>query len=163
MRGVWWIYLATLKEYVLPILVPLQDFGSNPNNVKSIFEHSAQLDIDGSELLTIDYNSIHNLAKDAIHMVEGLGAVIRSLECALRYHSEMEKLQKDDPAIWEATHRSLHYRREMFHSTRLRMLSVDQRLKNVINMVGYSNYFSFCQNSQFFRPSTLELCMIAGS
>lgn len=101
---------------------------------RSIFERSAQLEIDSAELLAIDYNSIHNLAKDAIHMVEGLDASLRSLECALRYHSEMEKLQRDDPAIWEATHRSLHYRREMFHSTRLRMLSVDQRLKNIINM-----------------------------
>ncbi|KAF8851593.1 hypothetical protein BDZ45DRAFT_695785 [Acephala macrosclerotiorum] len=101
---------------------------------KSIFEHSAQLEIDSSELLAIDYNSIHDLAKDAIHMVEGLDAVLRSLECALHYHSEIEKLQEDDPAIWEAIHRCLHYRKEMFHSTRLRMLSVDQRLKNVINM-----------------------------
>jgi hypothetical protein len=126
-----------------------KEFGSNPNNGQSIFERSAQLEIDSAELLAIDYNSIHNLAKDAIHMVEGLDASLRSLECALRYHSEMEKLQKDDPAIWEAIHRSLHYRREMFHSTRLRMLSVDQRLKNIINMVGYSNYFSFCQILKF--------------
>jgi hypothetical protein len=128
-----------------------------------MFERSAQLEIDSAELLAIDYNSIHYLAKDAIHMVEGLDAILRSLECVLRYHSEMEELQKDDPAIWEAIHRSLHYRREMFHSTRLRMLSVDQRLKNVINMVGHSNSFSFYQNSDIFRPSTLELCMIAGS
>lgn len=98
---------------------------NSPNNGKSIFEHSAQLGIDSSEQLAINYNSIHDLAKDAIHMVEGLDAVLRSLECALRYHSEMEKLQKDDLAIWEATHRSLDYRKEMFHSTRLRMLSVD--------------------------------------
>jgi hypothetical protein len=119
--------------------------GSNTNNGQSIFEHSAQLEIDGSELLAIDYNSIHNLAKDAIHMVEGLDSVLRSLECALRYHNEMEKLRKDDTAIFEAIHRSLHYRREMFHSTRLRMLSVDQRLKNIINMVRYPIIFPFAK------------------
>ncbi|KAF4637688.1 hypothetical protein G7Y89_g403 [Cudoniella acicularis] len=99
-----------------------------------IFEHSAQLEVNSSDLLAIDYNSIHNLAKDAIHMVEGLDAVLRSLECALRYHSDIEDLRKGDLAIWEAIHGSLHYRKEMFHSTRLRMLSVEQRLKNVINM-----------------------------
>ncbi len=83
-------------------------------------------------------------------MVEGLDAVLRSLESALRYHSEMEHPQKHDPAIWEAIHGSLHYRKEMFHSTRLRMLSVEQRLKNVINMVGYSNSSSLFQNSKGF-------------
>jgi len=82
-------------------------------------------------------------------MVEGLDAVLRSLQCALRYHSEMEKLQNDDPAIWEAIQRSLDYRKEMFHSTRLRMLSVDQRLKNIINMVSYSNSFSFTKILKF--------------
>ncbi|PVH70360.1 hypothetical protein DL98DRAFT_661200 [Cadophora sp. DSE1049] len=95
------------------------------------FEYSAQLGINGSERIIIDYNGIHNLAKDAIHMVESLDAVLRSVECALRCHSEKEK---DDFVIWTATHNALQCRKEMFHSTRLRMVSVEQRLKNVINL-----------------------------
>lgn len=94
------------------------------------FEHSAKLDIDTSELLAIDYNSIHHLSKDSIHLVEGLDAVLRSLECALRCHNEMEH----NSDVWKVTQDALHYRREMFHSTRLRMISVEQRLKNVINL-----------------------------
>jgi len=129
-------------------------------NGQSTFEHSAQLEIDSSKLLAIDYNGIHNLAKDAIHLVEGLDAVLRSLECVLRYHGEIEK---HDSVIWKATHDALHYRREMFHSTRLRMLSVEQRLKNVINMVGHSSSSSFVRILRISRLSTLEPCAIAGS
>src|SRR5947207_11499 len=40
-----------------------------------------------------------------------------------------------DVAIWQATQDALHHRREMFYSTRLRLSSIDQRLKNVINLV----------------------------
>ena len=100
-----------------------------------MFEQSARLDIDIVELPAIDYNSIHNLAKDAIHLVEGLDAVLRSLECALQCHSEIVENKSD---IWTATQDALRYQREMFHSTRLRMRSVEQRLSNIINMVNFS-------------------------
>lgn len=126
---------------------------------QGIFEHSAQLEINDSELNSKDYKNIHNLAKDAIHMVEGLDAALRSVECALHYHGEVEK---HDALIWTATHNALQYRKEMFHSTRLRMVSVEQRLKNVINMVGHS-IFILCPYSETSRLSTLELCMIPGS
>lgn len=127
---------------------------------QSTFEQSAQLEIDSSKLLAIDYNDIHSLAKDVIHLVEGLDAVLRSLECVLRYHSEIEK---HDSVIWKATHDALHHRREMFHSTRLRMLSAEQRLKNVINMVGHSSSSSVVRILKISRLSTLEPCAIAGS
>jgi hypothetical protein len=117
-------------------------------NGQRTFEHLAQLETDSSKLFEIDYHGIHNLAKDAIHLVEGLDAVLRSLECTLSCHS---KIEKHDFVIWNATHDALHYRREMFHSTRLRMLSVEQRLKNVINMVGHFSSSPFCPYSENFQ------------
>jgi len=53
-----------------------KDFLVADCNEQSTFEHSAQLEIDSSKLLAIDYNGIHSLAKDAIHLVEGLDAVL---------------------------------------------------------------------------------------
>jgi len=97
-----------------------------------VFEQSAVLEAEASDLLAIEYNRIHALAKDAIHLVEGLDAVLRSLECAIRAHAEMDKR---DVAMWQATQDALHHRKEMFHSTKLRLSSIDQRLKNVINLV----------------------------
>jgi hypothetical protein len=114
-------------------------FVSNDNGQRT-FEYSAKLDTNDFQQIPIDYNGIHNLAKDAIHMVEGLDAVLRSVECALSYHREIEK---HDSVIWTATHNALQYRKEMFHSTRLRMVSVEQRLKNVVNMVGHPSSSSF--------------------
>lgn len=158
-RGNCWIFLAQLKRCVILVSVSKSSLVANCNG-QIIFEHSAQLDTDSSQLLNIDYHGIHNLAKDAIHLVEGLDAALRSLECALRCHSEIEK---HDPVIWNATHDALHHRREMFHSTRLRMLSVEQRLKNVINMVGHFSSSSFVRILKISRLSTLEPCAIAGS
>lgn len=100
-----------------------------------VFEQSAALEAEASDLLAIEYNRNHALAKDAIYLVEGLDAVLRSLECTIRAHDEMDK---HDFALWQATKDALNHRREMFHSTRLRLASIDQRLKNVINLVRYS-------------------------
>jgi hypothetical protein len=152
--------LSRAAEKVRYSCFRLEEFLVANCNGQIIFEHSAQLDTDSSQLLNIDYHGIHNLAKDAVHLVEGLDAVLRSLECALRYHSEIEK---HDPIIWNATHDALHHRREMFHSTRLQMLSVEQRLKNVINMVGHFSSSSFVRILKISRLSTLEPCAIAGS
>jgi hypothetical protein len=131
-----------------------KEFFVSELNGQSTFEHSAQLGSNGSERIAINYNGIHNLAKDAIHMVEGLDAVLRSVECALRCHSEKEK---DDSVVWTATHNALQYRKEMFHSTRLRMVSVEQRLKNVINLVGLliSSYFVCVLKTSGFQPWNL--------
>jgi hypothetical protein len=101
-------------------------------NTQTVFKQSAALEAETLDILAIEYNRIHALAKDAIHLVEGLDAVLRSLECAIRAHAEMDKR---DVAIWQATQDALHHRREMFHSTKLRLSSIDQRLKNVINLV----------------------------
>jgi hypothetical protein len=123
-------------------------------NGQITFENSAQLGINGSERIEIDYTGIHNLAKDAIHMMESLDAVLRSVECALHCHREQEK---HDSVIWTATHNALQYRKEMFHSTRLRIASVEQRLKNVINLVSHSisSYFVHVLKTSGFQPWNL--------
>jgi hypothetical protein len=96
------------------------------------FDNSRNLDAESSHFLTIDYNHVHTIATDAIHLAEGLDASLRSLECAIRNHSESH--QTNSP-IWKATHDAFLHRREMFWSTRLRITSIEQRLSNVINLV----------------------------
>lgn len=85
-------------------------------------------------MLNIDYPCIHTLAKDAIHLVEGVDAILRSLQCVLIAHSGTSTQQ--DP-VGRCTNDAFNHRIEMFHSTKLelRLISVDQRLKNVIYLV----------------------------
>jgi hypothetical protein len=68
-------------------------------------------------------------------MIESLDAALRSIECVIQAHTN---IYKEDLVIWQAVQDALHHRREMFHSTRLRVLSIHQRLKNVINLVSSS-------------------------
>ncbi|KAI1773001.1 hypothetical protein F4818DRAFT_424582 [Hypoxylon cercidicola] len=85
--------------------------------------------------LEIDYRRIHHRAKDAIHLVEVLDAVILSLECAINEHTDMQRdMKRDAELIWKTEHDELRHRRETFRSTRLRLSSIDQRLRNVINL-----------------------------
>ncbi|KAJ0119973.1 hypothetical protein J7T55_000823 [Diaporthe amygdali] len=96
-----------------------------------IFRQSSSDDIERHHMLNIDYPRIHTLAKDAIHLVEGVDATLRSLQCVLNAHSATATHQ--DP-IWRGTNDAFNHRIEMFQSTKLRLTSVDQRLKNVINL-----------------------------
>ncbi|KAI1760194.1 hypothetical protein GGR53DRAFT_526368, partial [Hypoxylon sp. FL1150] len=82
-------------------------------------------------LVEINYSRIHHRAKDALHLIEAVDAVLLSLECALGEHGEM---QRDAGSIWKTVHDNLRHRRETFRSTRLQLSSIDKRLKNVINL-----------------------------
>lgn len=97
-----------------------------------MFKQSAAFEDEGSDQVSVDYSYIHAVSKDAIHLLEGVDATIRSLECTIQAHSET---QATDTFAWSGARDNLRLRRELFHSTRLRLLSIDQRLKNVINLV----------------------------
>lgn len=92
-------------------------------------------------MLNIDYPRIHTLAKDAIHFVEGVDATLRSLQCVVTAHSATATHQD---SIWRGTNDAFNHRIEMFQSTKLRLTSVDQRLKNVINLVRVVHIRPWC-------------------
>lgn len=93
--------------------------------------------------MAIDYTNVHLLAKDAIHLVEGVDAALRSLNCVLDAHSDLKgsKTGEDFDEIWKRTSEALKHRVEMLQSTRLRLASVDQRLKNIINLVRFTSIY----------------------
>jgi hypothetical protein len=84
----------------------------------------------------VDLNELHGIAKNLIFMLESLDAALRALDAAIASHCETRHACSE---MWRATHSSLLYRRELFHATRLRILSVDNRVKNIINLVSPSS------------------------
>ncbi|KAM5451273.1 hypothetical protein MaudCBS49596_003979 [Microsporum audouinii] len=79
----------------------------------------------------VDLHHAHTVAKNAIFMLEGLDATLRSLDAAIIYHHEISDIY---PTIWRATHNTLLHRRELFQATKLRTISVEKRLTNIINL-----------------------------
>ncbi|KAI0166766.1 hypothetical protein GGR52DRAFT_555448 [Hypoxylon sp. FL1284] len=97
-----------------------------------VFKQSSSITAPGERgLMEINYSRIHHRAKDALHLIEAVEAVLLTLECALGEHADMER---DRGLIWKIEHDKLRHRKESFRSTRLQLSSIDQRLKNVINL-----------------------------
>jgi len=94
----------------------------------------------------IDLVLAHAVAKNAVFSIEGLDAVLRALDMAITYHEDGEPPQ-DRNLAWKRTHKALLYRRELFHSTRLRSLSSQNRIQNIISLV------------RLFRSASACLCL----
>ncbi|KAK4247700.1 hypothetical protein C7999DRAFT_14304 [Corynascus novoguineensis] len=92
---------------------------------------SAESSIEG-----LDLHRLHTSAKDAIFMLEGLDAAIRLAEAAMSAH---EWSRQRDETVSENTHRLLRHRLELFHSTRLRMVSCQARIKNSVDLAFHIN------------------------
>ncbi|KAM5465147.1 hypothetical protein MferCBS49748_005087 [Microsporum ferrugineum] len=99
---------------------------------KGAFQGTKRLDASSASSPAVDLHHVHTIAKNAIFMLEGVDATLRSLDAAVTHHQELSQTR---PPIWRATHSSLLYRKELFHSTRLRIISVEKRLQNIINLV----------------------------
>jgi len=81
----------------------------------------------------VDLSVLHTVAKNAIFMIEGLNAVLRTLDSATASHADATH---NTSRHWKNIHRSLRYRAELFQSTMLRTVSSQERIKNVIDLVG---------------------------
>lgn len=126
-----WKVLDLARELEEVCFGPCYILLSNPS-YQVIFQQAAALEAAGSGIFSINYNHIHRLAKEGLHLIEGVDGALRSLDRAIETHAD---IGRTNVTIHRATQDALYHRREMFHSTRLRLLSVDQRLKNVINFV----------------------------
>ena len=89
----------------------------------------------------INFYEVHAVSKNVMYVIEGLDAALRSLDCAIERHSRLYEQYRSQ--IGRTTHDALLYRREMFHSTRLRMSSAQQRLGNIINLVRFASHHFF--------------------
>ncbi|SPQ25613.1 f403d8b6-5647-4e1b-8912-a4d8e3583c39 [Thermothielavioides terrestris] len=102
-----------------------------------IFRRTGMLrSTDDAAVTDLDLHRIHTSAKNAIFMEEALRAAIRLVDLAVSDH---ESVLKDGRLIQENTHRRLRHRRELFHSTRLRILSCQARIKNTVDLAFHIN------------------------
>lgn len=100
---------------------------------EDIFQRARMLKSTAESAVTdLDLHRIHTSAKNAIFMIEALDAAIRLVDSTLSDH---ELFGQRGDRVWENTHRHLHHRRELFHSTRLRTISCQARIKNTIDLV----------------------------
>jgi hypothetical protein len=98
-----------------------------------IFKRARMLPSTAKSTVTdLDLHRIHTNAKNAIFMVEALDAAIRIVDLALSDH-ELSGRRGDK--VWENTNLRLQHRRELFHSTRLRTISSQARIKNTVDLV----------------------------
>ncbi|KAL6401224.1 hypothetical protein AUP68_16953 [Ilyonectria robusta] len=84
----------------------------------------------------LDFRRPHVIAKDTIYMLEGLDAALLCLESVSSRHRTFREnnpcgLHTDE---WENTEQSLEYRKQLFHSTKLRTTSTNQRMQTAINL-----------------------------
>ena len=85
-----------------------------------------------------DLHLLHTNAKSTTFMVEALDAATRATEMALASHENRRGHRnrgQGRKALWRKVHESLRYRQELFHSTRLTMLSTQSRVQNAISLV----------------------------
>ncbi|KAK3311096.1 uncharacterized protein B0T15DRAFT_520372 [Chaetomium strumarium] len=103
-----------------------------------IFERARMLpSIADSTVTDLDLHRIHTNAKNAIFMIEALDAAIRIVDLALSDH-ELSG-QGGGGKVWQNTHLLLQHRRELFHSTRLRTVSSQARIKNTVDLAFHIN------------------------
>ena len=95
----------------------------------------------------LDLHRIHTSAKDAIFMLEALDTAIRSVDMALSAHMALPGSQARE-GMWENTHRLLRHRSELFHSTRLRTLSSQERIRNTVDLVRIHNARLFLSSNR---------------
>jgi hypothetical protein len=90
----------------------------------------------------VDFSRLHNLEKLIILVKEGCDAIIETAKSIQKAHNDLFKASHfgdlaPHPAI-PATEKDLEYMLNSFQSLRLRIISVETRVKNVINLVSKS-------------------------
>ncbi|KAH7244534.1 uncharacterized protein BKA55DRAFT_574050 [Fusarium redolens] len=85
----------------------------------------------------IDFRRPHIIAKDTIYMLEVLDAAILCLESVSNRHHALRENNSSgfNTDKWENTEQSLEYKKQLFHSTKLRILSTNQRMQTAINLL----------------------------
>ncbi|KAL2163775.1 hypothetical protein VTH06DRAFT_5834 [Thermothelomyces fergusii] len=103
---------------------------------QDVFDRTRLLLSDESSVGNLDLHRLHTSAKNAVFMLEALDAALRLVEAAVSAH---EDWAPRDNTVSENTHRNLRHRLELFHSTRLRVLSCQASINNTVNLASHIN------------------------
>ncbi|KAK3986193.1 hypothetical protein QBC44DRAFT_248725 [Cladorrhinum sp. PSN332] len=106
---------------------------------EDIFRRSQTLRSSKTTSSELNLHRLHTSAKNAIFMVESLDAVIRSVDLALLGHDVLARVPGCKDNVWENTNRRLQHTGELFHSTKLRTVSVQARIKNTVDLAFHIN------------------------
>ncbi|KAH8753729.1 hypothetical protein F5882DRAFT_308635 [Hyaloscypha sp. PMI_1271] len=102
-------------------------FGSMEYNVLS---HATHGHIAGM----MDFAGLHNVSKHITHLREGSDAALHTLERLVGHVKRRTSESTSATRINEQTRDSLEHCETLFHSTKLRLLSLESRMANVINL-----------------------------
>ncbi|KAH6857054.1 hypothetical protein B0I37DRAFT_390079 [Chaetomium sp. MPI-CAGE-AT-0009] len=104
---------------------------------QDIFQRARMLKSTTESTVTdLDLHRMHTSAKNAVFMIEALDAAIRLVDSTLSDH---ELFGQRGDRVWENTQRHLRHRRELFHSTKLRTVSCQARIKNTVDLAFHIN------------------------
>jgi hypothetical protein len=84
----------------------------------------------GSAADRIDFVGLHNISKHVIYLREGVEASLQTLQQLTRHHGQ----SNSESALRNSTQDSLEYCRTLFQSTQLRLVSLEKRTANLINL-----------------------------
>lgn len=122
---------------------------------EDIFQRAQKLKSTAESVVTdLDLHRIHTSAKNAIFTIEALDAAIRLVDSTLSNHELFGQSRRGD-RLWENTHRLLHHRRELFHSTKLRTVSCQARIKNTIDLVRGADSLSLLRSIGTHVPTSM--------
>lgn len=84
----------------------------------------------------VDFVEMHNVAKTIIYLNEGADAMISSVGSMLESH-QMDAHDQQSASAAMTIH-GLRYQKGVFHSTQLRLQSLEKRMNNILNLVRFS-------------------------
>jgi Mg2+ and Co2+ transporter CorA len=81
----------------------------------------------------IDFTGLHNVSKHITHLCEGADAALSTLQLLIQ-HVERSINRSAPATVGRQSRDSLEHCATLFQSTRLRLLSLESRMANVINL-----------------------------
>lgn len=88
----------------------------------------------GSEI-SPEFVGMHNIAKHIIFLKEGSDAALLTLKEIRKHHTGLPRGSSGGSEAWETTEQTLRYNEGLFQSTNLRLVTLEKRMQNIINLV----------------------------
>lgn len=111
-------------------------------NADQYLKHATQDTQGGGADIELDFGSLHHIAKNVIHLMEASEAMSKVVV-------HMSECQLDDE-----TRRGLRYQETLFESVNLRLVSLEKRMQNVIDLV---SIYVFCSTLPAAHFTTSQL------
>ncbi|KAI9777037.1 MAG: hypothetical protein M1816_004926 [Peltula sp. TS41687] len=82
-----------------------------------------------------EFVGMHNIAKHIIFLKEGSDAALLTLKEMRKHHTSLSRESSSPSEAWETTEQTLRYNEVLFQSTNLRLITLEKRMQNIINLV----------------------------